>query len=162
MADGLDEIVLAVRRDTALRFDPGLGFHLYGADICLTARSLGLTVAVLDVPCLHNSLFAYLSPEFHEVREKLLAKWPDIRPLYSSMGRLDRMEPPRPVPTTWLDNLRDRAAQSDAQRQRAAELESELGPIRERLEDRLRHIANMEASIFWKLRNVAHRTLGRR
>jgi hypothetical protein len=72
------------------------------------------------------------------------------------------MEPPRPVPTTWLDNLRDRAAQSDAQRQRAAELESELGPIRERLEDRLRHIANMEASIFWKLRNVAHRTLGRR
>jgi hypothetical protein len=35
-ADGLDEIVLAVRRSTQLRFDPELGFHLYGADICLS------------------------------------------------------------------------------------------------------------------------------
>jgi SAM-dependent methyltransferase len=156
-ADGLDEIVLAVRRDTTLRFDPGLGFHLYGADICLTARSLGLPVAVLDIPCLHNSLFAYLSPDFHQVREQLLAKWPEIRPLYSSMGRLDTMQP-HPVPTTWLDDLRERAAQADAARERAAELES----TRDRLEDRLQHIANMEASIFWKLRNLAHRALRRR
>jgi SAM-dependent methyltransferase len=151
MADGLDEIVLAVRRDTPLRFDPMLGFHLYGADLCLTARHLGLPVAVLDAPCLHNSLFAYLSPDFHAARERLLAKWPDIRPLYSSMGRLDTMQP-QPVPTTWADDLRERAAQ----------LESELAAVRERLDDRLRHIANMEASVFWRMRSVVHRALRRR
>jgi SAM-dependent methyltransferase len=149
-ADGLDEIVLAVRRDTPLRFDPGLGFHLYGADLCLSARRQGLPVAVLDAPCLHNSLFAYLSPDFHMARERLLAKWPDIRPLHSSMGRLDTMQP-QPVPTTWADDLR----------QHGARLEAELAAVRGRLDDRLRHIANMEASRFWRLRNAVHHLLRR-
>jgi SAM-dependent methyltransferase len=151
MADGLDEIVLAVRRDTPLRFDPMLGFHLYGADLCLTARRQGLPVAVLDAPCLHNSLFAYLSADFHAARERLLAKWPGIRPLYSSMGRLDTMQP-QPVPSTWAEDLRERAAR----------LEADLAATRARLDDRLQHIANMEASIFWRLRGVAHRVLRRR
>jgi SAM-dependent methyltransferase len=151
MADGLDEIVLAVRRDTPLRFDPGLRFHLYGADLCLSSRRQGLPVAVLDAPCLHNSLFAYLSPDFHAARERLLAKWPDIRPLHSSMGRLDTMQP-QPVPATWADELRERAAQ----------LEAELAAVRVRLDDRLRHIANMEASVFWRLRTLLHRLLRRR
>jgi SAM-dependent methyltransferase len=153
-ADGLDEIVLAVRRDTPLRFDPGLGFHLYGADICLAARARGLAVAVLDAPCLHNSLFSYLSPQFHDARAKLLAKWPQVRPLHSSMGRLDGMEP-QSVPATWVEELRKRAAGRD-------ELERELAALRARLEDRERHVANMEASLFWKLRNLAHRMLRRR
>ncbi len=69
---------------------------------------------------------------------------------------------PQPVPTTWVDDLRERAARSDAERERAALLESELEPIRARLDDRLQHIANMEASVFWKLRNVVRRALGRR
>jgi SAM-dependent methyltransferase len=149
-ADGLDEIVLAVRRGTPLRFDPQLGFHLYGADICLSARRQGLPVAVLDAPCLHNSLFAYLSPEFHRARERLLAKWPDIRPLHSSMGQLDTMEP-QPVPTTWVEDLRERSSQ----------LERDLATVRDQLDDRLRHIANMEASRFWRLRNLVHRVLRR-
>jgi SAM-dependent methyltransferase len=150
MADGLDEIVLAVRRDTPLRFDPLLGFHLYGADLCLAARRQGLPVAVLDAPCLHNSLFAYLSADFHAARERLLAKWPDVRPLYSSMGRLDTMDP-QPVPTTWADDLRGRVQ----------ELEAQLAAVRGRLDDRLQHIANMEASRFWRLRSVVHRMLRR-
>jgi SAM-dependent methyltransferase len=159
-AHGLDEIVLAVRRDTPLRFDASLGFHLYGADLCLAARDRGLAVAVLDAPCLHNSLFAYLSPQFHTARERLLAKWPVPRPLYSSMGRLDGMEP-QPVPATWVEELAERAAGRDAERDRRAEAERELAEVRARLEDRLRHVANMEASVFWKLRDLAHRMLRR-
>lgn len=143
-ADGLDEIVLAVRRGTPLRFDPGLGFHLYGADLCLSSRGQGLPVVVLDAPCLHNSLFAYLPPAFHSARERLLAKWPDVRPLHSSMGQLDAIEP-QPVPTTWVEDL-----------------ERELASTRDQLDDRLRHIANMESSVFWRLRNLAHRVLRRR
>jgi SAM-dependent methyltransferase len=153
-ADGLDEIVLAVRRDTPLRFDPSLGFHLYGADICLAARAGGLAVAVLDAPCLHNSLFAYLSPQFHAARDRLLDKWPEVRPLFSSMGRLDGMEP-EPIPATWVEELRERAAGRD-------EAERELADVQARLEDRLRHIANMEASVFWKARDLARRLLRRR
>jgi len=150
-ADGLDEIVLAVPRDTPLRFDPALGFHLYGADLCLSSRRQGLPVVVLDAPCLHNSLFAYLPPAFHSARERLLAKWPDVRPLHSSMGQLDTMEP-RPVPTTWAQDLRERVSQ----------LEREQASTRGLLDDRLRHIANMEASVFWRLRNLSHRVLRRR
>jgi SAM-dependent methyltransferase len=149
-ADGLDEIVLAVRRDTALRFDPSLGFHLYGADLCLAARRQGLPIAVVDAPCLHNSLFAYLPPDFHRARERLLAKWPEVRPLYSSMGRLDTMAP-QPVPATWVDELRGRVAR----------LEGELVSVHDRLDDRLQHIANMEASVFWRMRNLVHRLLRR-
>ena len=33
----LDELMLILSRDTPLRFDPTLGFHLYGADFCLQA-----------------------------------------------------------------------------------------------------------------------------
>ena len=51
----LDELLLVVRRDTPLRFDPALEFHLYGADICLQARELGLAVVALAAPCHHNS-----------------------------------------------------------------------------------------------------------
>jgi SAM-dependent methyltransferase len=149
--DGLDEIVLAVRRDTPLRFDPELGFHLYGADLCLSSRRQGLPVVVVDAPCLHNSLFAYLTPDFHRARQRLLAKWPDIRPLHSSMGRLDTM-PSLPVPTTWVDDLRERVGH----------LEDELAATRGRLDDRSRHIANMEASVFWRLRKAVHRVLRRR
>ena len=43
----LDELLLVVRRDSGLRFDPDLGFHLYGADICLQARERGLAVVAL-------------------------------------------------------------------------------------------------------------------
>jgi hypothetical protein len=40
----LDEVLLVVRRDSPLRFYPALGFHLYGADICLQAAERGLAV----------------------------------------------------------------------------------------------------------------------
>ena len=43
----LDELLLIVKRDSGLRFDPELGFHLYGADICLQAIEQGLAVVAL-------------------------------------------------------------------------------------------------------------------
>src|ERR1700722_4555641 len=47
----LDELVLVVRGDSGLRFDPALGFHVYGADICLQARELGLAVVAMGALC---------------------------------------------------------------------------------------------------------------
>ena len=43
----LDELLLIVPRNTSLRVDPALGFHLYGADLCLQARERGLAVVAL-------------------------------------------------------------------------------------------------------------------
>ena len=51
----LDELLLVVPRNTPLQFDPALGFHLYGADICLLAQELGLAVVALDAACHHNT-----------------------------------------------------------------------------------------------------------
>ena len=51
----LDELLLVVPRDTPLRFDPALGFHLYGADLCLQAAERGLAVVALGALCHHNS-----------------------------------------------------------------------------------------------------------
>lgn len=55
------------------------------------------------------------------------------------------------MPPTWADHLRERSAQ----------LERELADARAQLDDRRQHIANMEASLFWRLRNLTHRVLRR-
>jgi hypothetical protein len=60
----LDELLLIVRRDSGMRFDPALGFHLYGADICLQARERGLAVVALEALCHHNSRSMGLPEEF--------------------------------------------------------------------------------------------------
>ena len=43
----LDEVLLILPRGTPLRADPALGFHLYGADLCLQAREIGLAVVAV-------------------------------------------------------------------------------------------------------------------
>jgi len=41
VVETLDELLLVLPRATPLGFDPGLGFHLYGADVCLQAARSG-------------------------------------------------------------------------------------------------------------------------
>lgn len=53
--DSLDELLIAVRTDAGLRFDPALGFDFYATDIALMARQRGLEVAVIDAFCEHWS-----------------------------------------------------------------------------------------------------------
>ena len=137
--DGLDEIGLAVRRSTSLRFDPELGFHLYGTDICLSARSAGMRSAVVEAPCFHNSLYGSLSPAFHRSRERLLAKWPGVRPLHTNMGRLDTMEAVAPA-LTWQDE--QNAKLLEVKRERDA-LGRELRQVRKR-------IKRIQTSRLWK------------
>jgi hypothetical protein len=77
----LDELVLIVRRDTPLRFDPELGFHLYGADICLQARERGLTVVALGAPCHHNSRSIRLPGAFFDSSRVFARKWAHRLPI---------------------------------------------------------------------------------
>ena len=71
----LDELLLVVRRDAGLRFDPELGFHLYGADICLQAHGAGLAVVALAALVQHNSRSVGLPKAFFASAEVFARKW---------------------------------------------------------------------------------------
>jgi Glycosyltransferase like family len=71
----LDELLLIVRRDSGLRFDPALGFHLYGADFCLQARENGLAVVALSALCHHNSRSVGFPEAFFASARVFARKW---------------------------------------------------------------------------------------
>ena len=72
----LDELLLILPKGTPLRFDPNLGFHLYGADLCLQAAELGLAVVAIEVPCQHNTRHFLLPPDFFTTAEILHVNGP--------------------------------------------------------------------------------------
>jgi hypothetical protein len=92
--DTLDELLLALPWGTSLSFDPRLGFHLYGADICLAARQRGLAAVALDAVCFHNSLGVGLSADFVKsaavFRDKWAGQLPVVTPcvLFQPNGQL--------------------------------------------------------------------------
>lgn len=55
-ATALDEMVLVLRRNSGLRFDPELPtYHLYAADLILNARKHGYGSYIFHGPAVHNS-----------------------------------------------------------------------------------------------------------
>lgn len=71
----VDEHVIIVRRDAALRFDPQTpGFHCYGTDIALEARRRGLDVIAVDAPVAHRSP-GRVDDSFARSARWLLGKW---------------------------------------------------------------------------------------
>jgi hypothetical protein len=92
--DTLDELLVAVPRGTALRFDGRLGFHFYGADLCLAARERGLAAVAVDALCFHNSPHVGLPPAFEASGRVFAAKWAHRLPVATScvmIGRDGRM-----------------------------------------------------------------------
>jgi GT2 family glycosyltransferase len=83
-ASTLDEVVLILRRDMPLWFDPALGFHLYGADLCLRARERGPAVVVLEALCLHNSRSVGLPEAFFPSARAFARKWRHRLPVATS------------------------------------------------------------------------------
>lgn len=78
----LDELLLAVRRDGPLRFDPALGFHFYGVDMACQARQAGLAAVALDAPCFHNSQLGDGLPQaFHDSAAVFRGKWAHLLPI---------------------------------------------------------------------------------
>jgi hypothetical protein len=51
----LDELLIAVRTDAGLNFDPALRFDFYGTDVVLAAQAAGWRAAVVEAPCEHHS-----------------------------------------------------------------------------------------------------------
>lgn len=99
----LDEVFLSLRRDGSLRFDEALGgFHFYGADLCLQARTQGLRCYAVDAPVEHLS--AGQSDElFYEVAERLRKKWLTIAHSPRVIETTCGVFPLRAgVPASWL------------------------------------------------------------
>jgi Glycosyltransferase like family len=90
LAATLDELLLIVPRDTPLRFEPALGFHLYGADICLQAAELGLPVVVVDALCHHNSRSDGLPNAFDQSAQGFARKWAHRLPVATPCVIIDR------------------------------------------------------------------------
>jgi hypothetical protein len=86
----LGELILVVRRDTPLRFNPALGFHLYGADVCLQAAERGLAVVAIEALCHHNSRSLGLPPAFFRSAQVLAHKWAHRLPVATPCVIIDR------------------------------------------------------------------------
>jgi hypothetical protein len=82
----LDEIVLITRRSSGLRFDPALPhFHLYGPDICMTARQRGLVNYAFQGYCVHNTnQLLTLPKEFYSCYRYIRSKWACYVPIHTS------------------------------------------------------------------------------
>jgi hypothetical protein len=79
----IDEMVIILRRDSGLQFDPNLpGYHLYGTDICLESWRRGFPCFVIPDFCLHNSNGIRRLPwAFWRSSLYLQSKWSDRLPL---------------------------------------------------------------------------------
>lgn len=90
VVDTLDELLLALPRDTPLRFEPALGFHLYGSDIALAARRSGLNAVAVDALCFHHSHNPGPNPPaFWASALALASKWSDCLPISTSCAWID-------------------------------------------------------------------------
>jgi SAM-dependent methyltransferase len=87
--DSLDELLLAVPKAAGLEFDPALGFHFYGADICLVAQQRGLRAVAVDALCFHNTIHVGLAPSFYESARTFTAKWGKKLPLVTPSAVID-------------------------------------------------------------------------
>jgi len=87
----LDEVVLIIKKSSGLRFDNLLPhYHLYGADICMTAETKGMKCYAISAFCLHNTeKISYLTKEFFECYNYLKYKWRNKLPIYHSCINLE-------------------------------------------------------------------------
>ncbi|MEM7227999.1 MAG: glycosyltransferase [Planctomycetota bacterium] len=79
----LDELLLIVRRDRAVRFDVELpAFHLYGLDICQAMLDAGFSSYAVDLPVVHNSRpINRLDESYHRAYRYVQRKYNDRLPL---------------------------------------------------------------------------------
>lgn len=88
----LDELALIINRKSGVNFDPDLpDFHLYGTDICLNAKAMGLRSYALQLPLVHNDKFkpglglGFLKSYFY-----MRKKWKKILPIITPITIIKR------------------------------------------------------------------------
>lgn len=81
--DTFDELLLVIRKSSGLRFDSKLpGFHLYGTDICMQARSQAFSCYAFEAFCIHNSTKTGMLPwAFWQAYFYIRKKWRNYLPI---------------------------------------------------------------------------------
>jgi len=89
----LDEILLIIRKSSGLRFDEAIPhFHMYGADLCMTAASRGMNSYAISAYCIHNTQYGpALSGEFYEAYRAFRRKWKDALPVYTTCVQVTKL-----------------------------------------------------------------------
>jgi hypothetical protein len=90
----LDEIILIIRKSSGLKFDPCLPhFHLYGADLCMSAKDKGMTNFAFQGFCIHNTnQLLSLPKEFYDCYYYVKRKWIKFLPIYTSCLTISRFD----------------------------------------------------------------------
>jgi hypothetical protein len=131
--DGLDELVLILPRDTDLRVEPRVGWHLYGTDLALEVHRSGGWTAVLDLPCHHNSLFHTLDEGYRHSEAMLATKWPGELPIVTNISTIT--EDPRERRVRDLEQfIEDRHAEFTSMAEALEAAQQEVLQLQERLD----------------------------
>ncbi len=169
--DGLDELLMVVPRGTPLRVDAALGWHLYGTDLALQARARGLRAVVVDALCHHNSLTGRVPWKYRESERVLARKWESALPIHTNLSSID----------SWLiDGSGEEASGAtpddregavgggteasgppDAIADLVTRLRGEQVALNAELEKARLQVASMQASPFWRARQVYASLRGR-
>jgi hypothetical protein len=86
----IDELLFVVRRRSPLKFDPTLGNHFYGVDLCLQSQEMGLATVALGALCKHNSRHIGLGAGFHDSAAVFARKWSHRLPVATPCVIIDR------------------------------------------------------------------------
>jgi hypothetical protein len=89
LVDTLDELLPVVPREAPLSFDPRLGFHFYGADLCLEARRKGRAAVAVDAVCFHHSARTGLAEDFQASARAFTGKWAAQLPVATPCVQID-------------------------------------------------------------------------
>jgi len=163
--DGLDELLMVVPRDTPLRVDAALGWHLYGTDLALQARQRGLRVVVLDALCHHNSLTGRVPSQYRQSERVLARKWKELLPIHTNLSSIDSWLLDAPdasdAPGETVTDEDGRPDQAPEVTALVARLRREQGVLNTELERARLQVASMQASPFWRAREVYDRIRAR-
>ena len=90
--ESLDELLLIIRCDAHLHFDPRLpSFHLYGTDIVQTARRARRTAYAIDAPVIHHSRpVAQYGGGYRQAYRYMQRKWRSELPIPNPVARIER------------------------------------------------------------------------
>lgn len=88
--ESYDEMLLILRRDSGLRFDPALpGWHMYGTDIAQIAGAAGRGAYAGALPCIHNDRFhGALGDDFSECYDFMRRKWAARLPIRTPITKI--------------------------------------------------------------------------
>jgi len=160
--DGLDELLMVVPRDTQLRVDASLGWHLYGTDLALQAQQRGQRVVVLDALCQHNAK-GRIPANYRDSERVFARKWRSLLPLHTNISSIDDwlIDEDATRPAALAVPEPPETEDAGTMVELIARLRAEQAALSAELERARVQVASMRSSPFWLAREAVVAALGR-